>query len=171
MNLRTGIASLVAMVALATSALASTLEKGTPVLLAFDESFSSRHVHAGDQVRLHVVDSVSVGGKVVIRRGTNVTATISEVHKNGRFGKNAQLKLDINPIEWHGTEIPLQPRQKGNMIGGTRGTTAAGAAGAGALVLGPIGLGAGYFVVGKAVNIKVGDQLETQVASDVHIRG
>jgi uncharacterized alkaline shock family protein YloU len=170
MNLKTGIATLVALAALTVSAFAITLEKGTPVTLAFDEAFSSRHVHAGDQVRLHVVDSVSVDGKVVIRRGTNVTATISDVQKNGRFGKNAQLKLDINPIMWHGKEIPLQPRQKGNMIGGTRGTTAAGAAGAGALVLGPIGLGAGYFVVGKAVNVKVGDKLETQVSTDVHFR-
>lgn len=170
MNFKAGIASIAALVALVGSALASTLEKGTPVTLAFDQAFSSKHVKAGDQVRLHVVDNVMVDGKVVIKQGTQVSAVITNVQKNGRFGKNAQLKLDISPVRYHGTEIPLQPRQKGNMIGGTRGTTAAGAAGAGALILGPLGLGAGYFVVGKSVNVKVGDHLETQVSEDVHIR-
>ena len=172
MNFKTGIASIVALMAMATSALAtSTLEKGTPVLLAFDESFSSKNIHKGDTVRLHVVDDVEVRGRVVIPHGKSVVATISEVQKNGRFGKNAQLKLDIDPVRSMGVQIMLQPRQKGNMVGGTRGTKAAGAAAAGAVVLGPIGLGAGYFVVGKSVNVHVGDKLETQVSEDVQIGG
>jgi len=170
MNLRLGILSVAAVAALTSSAFAvSTLEKGTPVMLAFDEGFSSKHIHKGDTVKLHVIDDVEVRGRVVIPRGKEVIATISDVEKNGRFGKNAQLKLDINPVRSMGTTIFLQPRQKGDMVGGTRGTKAAGAAAAGALVLGPIGLGAGYFVVGKSVVVHKGDKLETQVSQDVHI--
>jgi len=159
----------IAALAIGTSAFASTLEKGTQVILAFDQALSSRTAHKGDTVRLHVVNDVSVGTRVVIHKGEHVTAKISEVQKNGRFGKNGQLRLDIMPLDYAGVEIPLQPRQKGNAVGGSRGTKAAGAAGVGALVLGPIGLGAGYFVVGKSVNVHPGDKIETQVSKSVHI--
>lgn len=169
MNFKTILATTAALLALASQSLAITLAKGTPVDLAFDQAFSSKSAKVGDRVRLHVIADVSDGGKVAIKRGTPVTARISDLKKRGRFGKNAQLKLDIDPIIVKGVVVQLQPRQKGNMIGGKRGTTAAGAAGAGAIVLGPIGLGAGYFVVGKAVDVKVGDRLETQVAQDVRI--
>jgi hypothetical protein len=158
------------MIALLSSALAAELKKGTPVTLSFDEGFSSRTAHKGDTVRLHVLDDVTVHNRVVIKRGTRVRVTITEVKKSGRFGKNGQIKMSIAPIRVGGVEIPLQPRQKGNMIGGTRGTKAAGAAAAGAFVLGPIGLGAGYFVVGHSVVVKRGDKFDTQVAEDVHLR-
>jgi hypothetical protein len=170
LNLRNITVSCCALLALAAGALAMTIPKGTAVMLAFDDALNSKTAHVGDRVRLHVIEDVVVGGKTVIRRGAPVTATISEVKGKGRFGKNAQLKLDITPVRYMGTSIPLQPRQKGNMIGGSRGTQAAGVAGAGAVVLGPLGLAAGYFVVGKAVNVKPGTKLETQVAEDVTVR-
>lgn len=169
MNLKTTLACLTLAVLTATS-FALTIKKGTVVTLVFDQALTSKTAHVGDKVKFHVADDVSVGGRVVIRHGTQVWATVSQVNKRGRFGKNAQLKLDISPIHTMGMEVPLQPRQKGNMIGGTRGTKAAGAAGAGALVLGPIGLGAGYFVVGKAVNVQPGQKLETQVSETVSSR-
>jgi hypothetical protein len=169
MNVRTALVVLIAIASMATTAMAQTLKKGTPVTLAFDQALTSKTAKAGDRVKLHVVNAVMLGSKTVIAAGTHVTATISEVQKKGRFGKNAQLKLDIDPVMGRGTSIPLQPRQKGNMIGGTRGNQAAGVAGAGALVLGPLGLGAGYFVVGKAVNVHAGQKLETQVSEDVMI--
>src|SRR4051812_45839498 len=135
MNFRTTLASCVALLALTANAVAMTISKGTAVTLAFDQPLSSKNAHAGDQVRLHVVDDLVVGGKTVIKSGTKVSAVVSEVHGKGRFGKNAQMKLTIDPVMVHGVEVPLQPRQKGNMVGGSRGTQAAGAAGAGALVL------------------------------------
>ncbi|MFI5387057.1 MAG: hypothetical protein ACHQ50_13165, partial [Fimbriimonadales bacterium] len=170
MNLKAKVICFAALCTLAASASAFRLDRGTPVVLIFDQTLDSRHVHSGDQVRLHVAESVWDGDRIVIRRGTDVTATVSDIRKNGRFGKNAELRLAIDPIVRNGIEIPLQPRQKGNMIGGSRGTEAAGAAGAGAILLGPLGLGAGYFVVGKAVHIDAGEKLETQVSRDVYIR-
>lgn len=170
MKVRMTIASVIAFLAMTATSFSQTLYRGTPVQLAFDESFNSRTAREGDTVRLHVVDSVWAHGHVVIPTGTGVEATIVDIHKNGHFGKNAQIRLDIEPIAWRGTTILLQPRNKGNMVGGTRGTEAAGASGAGLVVLGPLGLGAGYFVVGKAVYVHRGDLLETQVAEDVYTR-
>ena len=47
---------------------------------------------------------------------------------------------------------------------------AAGASAGGALVLGPVGLVGGYFIVGKSVNVKVGDHLVSQVSSDTMLK-
>ncbi len=164
------ILALSVLLAMAVSALAVEIPKGTPVMLAFDQRLTSKTAKAGDRVRLHVSDDVIVHGKTVIPQGTRVTAIVNDVKGRGRFGKNAQLKLDIDPIRVGDMRIPVQPRQKGNMVGGSRGTQAAGVAGAGAIVLGPLGLGAGYFVVGKEVNVKPGDHIETQVSEDVETR-
>lgn len=169
MNLRRTILAITALLALTANALAVTLAKGTSVILAFDQGFSSRTAHKGDRIRLHVVNDVSVGRTVVIHQGAAVTLTITEVQKSGRFGKNGQIKMAIDPIRTRGAKIPLQPRQKGNMIGGKMGTEGAGATVGGALILGPIGLGAGYFVVGQSVTVKKGDRFETQVSEDVRI--
>jgi hypothetical protein len=170
MNFKNLIATGFATLALVAAAFGITIPKGTAVPLAFDQALNSKTAHTGDRVRLHVTENVVVNGKTVIKSGTAVNATVTEVHGRGRFGKNAQLKLDIDPVRYKNTMIPLQPRQKGNAIGGSRGTQAAGVAGAGAVVLGPIGLAAGYFVVGKNVNVKPGTKLETQVSADVYVK-
>ncbi len=159
----------VAILGVATSAFGIELKKGTPVSLTFDQGLSSKTAHVGDKVMFHVADDVTVGGTVVIKRGARASATISEMQKKGRFGKNAQIKLTINPIKVGSVDVPLQPRQKGNIVGGKRGAQAAGVSGAGLVVLGPLGAAAGYGIVGHEVDIKAGGKLETQVSADVQI--
>jgi hypothetical protein len=159
-SLATTVASLVAAAALAST----EVPAGTPVSLVFDQELNSRHAHVGDKVKLHVAEDVDVNGKVVLRRGTPVWATIDSVRKNERFGINANMKLDIHSVNG----IPLKERTAGK-DSGSRADHAALAAGGGALVLGPIGLLGGYFIVGKPVKVKVGDHLDTQVASDTWI--
>jgi len=149
--------SLVAAAAMAST----TVPKGTQVTLVFDQAVNSRYAHAGDKVKMHVADELVVNGQSVLHAGTPVWATIQSVKKNNRFGVNGNMKLDINSV--HG--IPLTPRIAGK-DSGSRADHAALASGAGALVLGPIGLLGGYFVVGKPVKIKAGDIMQTQVSED-----
>ncbi len=171
MNFKTGITSICMLAALVGSAMAAmTVPKGTAVSLVFDQAVSSKTAHSGDKIMLHVGQDVMVNGKTIIKAGTKASAVVTEVHGRGRFGKNGQLKVSINPIMVNGAAVTLQPRQKGAMVGGTRGAQTAAVSGAGLIVLGPIGLGAGYFVVGKQVNVKVGDPLETEVSKDVRVR-
>lgn len=151
---------------LAVSAFANTeVPAGTPVSLVFDQEVNSRHAHPGDKIKMHVAQDVFVNGERVLREGTPVWATIDSVRKNERFGINANMKLDIHSV--HG--IPLKPRIAGK-DSGSRADHAALAAGGGALVLGPIGLLAGYFVVGKPVHVHPGDHLETQVSENTWVK-
>lgn len=155
------------LVAVASVIYAATVKvpQGTPVTLKFAQALSSRTAKSGQTVKLNVAKDVVVNGTTVLKAGTPVTATISEVGKSDRFGKNAQIKLTINPVN----KIPLQPRSKGNSFKGSKTDKAAIASGAGALVLGPIGLVGGYFIKGKSVTVKAGDKLETEVSTTVTI--
>ena len=140
--------------ALTTVAIAHAQSKGDEVNLKFVDALSSKTAKAGDTVKFTIVKTV---GKLVA--GTPVTGVIEKVDKRDRFGKNARIRLAINPV----LGVTLAPRDKGKPFYGGNTDKAAIAAGAGALVLGPIGLAGGYFVTGKSVNIKPGDTLRTEV--------
>lgn len=162
--------ALVALAAFAAAFVqAQKLDEGTQVKLAFDQSVSSKTAKAGDRIKLHVAEDVKVDGKVVIPAGTRASAVVSSVKKRGRYGKNAQLQLTLNPIHVRHTNISLEPRQKGKQFKGSRTDKAAIATGAGAVILGPVGLVGGLFVPGKEVKIKKGDPLITEVSRSVDV--
>jgi hypothetical protein len=146
-----------------------TVPKETDVTLIFDESLSSKTAKEGQTVKMHVADDVTVDGKTVLKAGTPVTGTITKVSKRKRFGVNARMRFAINPVKSAmGTMIPLEPREKGKAAGSKTGE-AAGASAGGAILLGPVGLVGGYFVVGKSVTIRPGDKLVSMVSQDTTI--
>lgn len=135
-------------------AAAHAQKKGDEVTLKFAQALTSKTAKAGDKVKFTVVKTV---GK--LKAGTAVSGVIEKVDKRDRFGKNARIRLALNPV----MGVTLAPRDKGKPFYGGQTDKAAIAAGAGALVLGPIGLAGGYFITGKSVNIKAGDTLRTEV--------
>lgn len=146
------IVPLLGLVALATAAHAQN--KGEEVNLRFEQPLSSKTAKAGDKVRFTVVNTV---GK--LKAGTPVTGVIERVDKNDHFGKNARIRLTLNPV----MGVTLAPRDKGKPFYGGQTDKAGIAAGAGALLLGPLGLAGGYFVTGHSVSVKTGDTLRTEV--------
>src|SRR5205823_336713 len=138
--------------------------------LAFDQAFSSKTAKVGDLVKMHVTEDVMTSGKTAIRAGTPVTGVITKVEKRKHFGVNAKMQINLNPVRsTNGAMIPLEPKGKGEMVSGKTGE-AVGASAGGALVLGPVGLVGGYFIVGKQVNVKIGDHLVSQVSSDTMLK-
>ncbi len=145
-----------------------TVKQGTDVKLAFDMSMNSTTAKPGDRVTLHVTDPVIVDGKTVIPEGTIVHGTVKKVEKRKHFGVNANIQLYLNGAKSvTGTIVPLGFKSKSGDL--ARPTGAAGASVGSAILLGPIGLAAGYFVVGKKVNVKPGDKLTADVDRDVSV--
>src|SRR5437899_10782543 len=72
-----------------------TVPRGTDVVLAFDQSVSSKHARVGDPVKFHVANDVMVSGKPVIHAGTPVTGVITKVEKRKHFGINAKMMLSL----------------------------------------------------------------------------
>ncbi len=141
--------------------LAAQLASGTEVNLVFRQALSSRSAKAGDKVMLAVKNDVmDSNGHVILSAGTPVTGVIEKVDKNDHFGKNARIRIALNPVKG----IDLQPRDKGTVVGGTRSDEAGAISGGAALLIGPLGLAGGYFVVGHSVHVHPGDTLRTVVA-------
>ena len=143
------------------------IKEGTDVPLIFAEDISSKTAKEGQMVNLKVAEHVTIDGTVVIPEGTPVTAVIDNVEKRGRFGKNAKIEFSLNPIMVNGQTIQLQDRQKGLMFQGGNTANAAAASVGGAVLLGPLGLLAGWGVVGKPVTIETGHRVETEVDETV----
>jgi hypothetical protein len=148
---------------------AVTVPKGAEIPLVFDQALNSKTAKAGDMVYMHVADNVNVNGQTVVRKGEKVKCVVSSVEKRKHFGVNAKLRLAFNPVlsAW-GQTIDIEPKDKGK-YSGSRTDKAAMAAGGGALILGPVGLAGGYFVVGKQVEIKVGDRIISEVSHDTTV--
>jgi hypothetical protein len=148
------------------------IPKGTKVTVSFDQALNSKTTKVGQRVRLHVADDVLVGGQKVIAKGASVNGVINKVSKRKRFGRNAEMRIVLRPVESvvAGKKVPLEAGGKGEEVSGRKSAQAAGASAGGAAVLGPVGLVGGYFVTGKAVDIKVGDTLVTEVPKDVVLR-
>lgn len=148
--------SLAVVTTLALPALADevTVPKGTDIVLAFDQSLSDGTAKDGDKVTLHVDQDVRVDGKAVIKEGTPAHGTIMAVKKRARFGVNARIQMLIKPIKTvDGKHVVVGYKTKSASNGKTAG---AAASVGGAVLLGPVGLVGGYFIVGKHVNLKPG---------------
>jgi hypothetical protein len=145
--------------------------KGTNVDLAFDQSLSDTTAHDGQIVSLHVDKDVMVDGRTIIRAGTPVTGRITAVKKRARFGVNARIQMLIRPIKTvNNQSVPIGYKTKSTSNGKTAGAAAASVGGA--VVLGPVGLVGGYFIVGKHVNVKPGDKTTVEVDQDtlLHVK-
>ena len=141
------------------------LKKGTDIKLAFDNSMSSKTAKPGDVVQFHVTDPVTVDGKTVIEAGTKVTGRVVKVDKRKHYGVNAKIQLKMDAIKAvDGKMVELGFKTK--TPDASRTGTAAGTTIGGAAVLGPIGLAAGYFVVGKSVDVKPGDKMTVEAEKD-----
>lgn len=142
-----------------------TVPKGTDIVLDFDMAMKDTTAKDGDKVTLHVDQDVQVDGKTVIKEGTKVYGKITAVKKRARFGVNARIQMLLDPIETvDGKRVVVGYKTKSASNGKTAGAAAASAGGA--LVLGPVGLVGGYFIVGKHVDVKPGDKTTVNVDKD-----
>jgi|SwirhisoilCB1_FD_contig_91_1494846_length_695_multi_5_in_0_out_0_1 hypothetical protein len=172
MRFGSGLMALVFGLVLAAPALAADLilKKGTDVQLEFASSLSSKTAKPGDKVSFKVVKPVQVDGTTVIADGTPVTGTVEKVDKRGRYGVNAHIQLKLAPIRTvSGKHAPLGFHTKGQDVSSKTGE-AAGATIGGAVLLGPVGLVGGYFIVGKNVNAKPGDKMTVDIDKDTVVR-
>jgi hypothetical protein len=160
--------SMLAMAAAAVVSFAQTVQKGTDVDLKFMQTLTSKTAVVGQRVQLAVAHDVMADGMTILKAGTPVSGVITKVDHRDHFGKNARLRIAINPVRTHGGTLYLEPRDK-QSITGRRTDKAAGVSAGGAAVLGPVGLLGGYFVVGKQVKVQVGDPLATEVSRTVSL--
>jgi hypothetical protein len=140
---------------------AASVPADTAVPLEFAQEVSTKTAHKGDEVKLRVYQDVVVKGKTLIRKDAPATGVVESVKKPGRFGKRGQLKLRLTSVrDVNGSAVPLEPYKTGDRFS----ASGPGAAGAGLLILGPVGLVGGAFIKGTHVTIEQGTRIQAKVA-------
>jgi len=157
----------------ATPAPAATLvwvPAGTKVGLEFTVPVDSGAIAAGAKVNFRVIADVIGARHVVIRAGTPVTGTVTEVTKPGAFGADSKVvigSLTLRAVD--GRPIRLRDIIVSKATVSNARVGAAGASAAGAIVLGPVGLLAGALVRGSYVKVPAGTVVTDTTAVSVNV--
>jgi len=139
---------------------AQSVPPGTAVLLQFDDEVSTKTAKKGDRIHLRVYTDVVVNGKTLIKQDAPATGTVTNVRKPRSFGRRGELKVRLeNVTDVTGARVPLEPYSTGDRFK----ATGPGAAGAGLVVLGPVGLVGGAFVKGSHITIDKGTRIQAVV--------
>jgi len=143
---------------------------GTHVDVSLTEPITSANANVGDTVTLVVDREVDVGGYIVIPKGSNGQATITQVDHAGGNGHGGKLALTMDWVYSadHGKILLSNvDHSSGN------DTDQKGAASTATILsyvfLGPLGLFAHNFVHGKEVTIPTTKVFSVFVDHDVHV--
>lgn len=137
---------------------AGTVPKGTVISVVTDQPVSSKVARVGQPVSATVAKNVTVGGKVLIPKGSTAKLSVSGVQASGRLSTPAKLYLHLVNVTVKGkaytfatssagrTEKGKGKRDAGFIGGGAAGGAAIGAlagGGKGAAIGAAAGAGAG----------------------------
>src|SRR5215831_20203922 len=79
-----------------------TVSKGTHISVITDQTVSSKTARVGQPVSGSVAKDVTVGGRVLIPRGSAVKLSVSGVQASGRLSTPAKLYLRIRTVTVRG---------------------------------------------------------------------
>jgi hypothetical protein len=152
MNLRVRafIASVVVLVLPGLLRAGGTVPKGTTISVITDQAISSKTARVGQPVTGSVAKNVTVGGRVLIPKGSAVKLTVSGVQASGRLSTPAKLYLHLVSVTVKGKAYTFatnsagrSEKGKGKRDAGFIGGGAAGGAAIGALAGGGKGAAIG----------------------------
>ncbi len=143
------------------------LEDGTPIKLVLSENLSSASAHTGDLVAFETVEDVKVQGVVVIPRGSNAWATITDAQHKRRLGRAGHLDLNIDKVRLADGEKVLLRAIAGGSGGGHQGAMIGAMVATSIITFG----GAALFLLmhGKDMKIPEGTQVTAFIQGDVSL--
>lgn len=92
---------------------AGTVPAGSSVVVTLDQSVSSKDATVGQKVDGSIAESVVVGGKTVIPKGSKVSLSVASVQASGRLSTPAKLWLKIDSITVNGRTYTASSRWSG----------------------------------------------------------
>ncbi len=135
------------------------------------DKLSSSYSKIGQEVEFEVVNDVKQNTKMVIPAGTEGILTIKNIEEAGKMGKDGSIELAFSRlIAIDGTEVPVKIDKKAQEENRSK-QLALGASILGTVLLGPLGLIAGYFVEGKEEELPAGTELYVQTEKDIQLYG
>ncbi|MGI8786073.1 MAG: hypothetical protein ACR2L2_20760 [Acidobacteriota bacterium] len=81
------------------------LDVGTRMVVEMDDTLSWESAKAGDKFKSHLVEPVSVGGKVVAQRGAEVTGAVTAVRKQSRLRGGGDVEVQFESMKLASGEV------------------------------------------------------------------
>jgi len=118
-----------------------------------------------------VVNDIKHKGNLIIPAGTEGVLQVEKITEAGKMGQDGEIKIDFSPLTaLDGSEIAVEIDKKSQEENRSK-QLALGASVLGTIILGPVGLIAGYFVEGKDEELPAGTELYIQTEKDVQVYG
>ena len=143
------------------------LHDGTPVRLRLNRNLSSADAKVGESVDFEVLDDVSVGGLLVIARGTTALATVTQAQPKRTMGRTGRLDVNIDSVRLVNDEKIALRAVKETQGGGHTGAMTGGIV-ATAIVFFPAAPLL-LFMHGKDITIPKGTEITAYVNGDVNL--
>jgi len=130
-----------------------TIPAGTRISVRTIDSIDSSKNHVGDRFQASLEEPLSVDGKVIVAKGTDVYGRLAESKASGTFTGKSQLRLELTGIVVNGQTVPIVSGEY-DLSGKSRGASTAKRTAGGAAVgsiIGAIAGGGKGAAVGAAV--------------------
>ncbi|WP_232298751.1 PEGA domain-containing protein [Granulicella tundricola] len=145
----------------------NTLMDGTAVKLRLAETITSANAKVGQSVSFEVVDEVDVMGVMVVPKGAQALATVTEAQSKRSMGRGGKLDVNIDSMRLADGEKAALRATEGGKGGGHTGAMTAGIVGT-AIVFFPAAPLL-LFIHGKDISIPKGTEVTAFVAGDMHL--
>lgn len=147
----------------------ATIPKGTEIRIELLTEINSERSKVDDPVRYRIAENVRIDNQIVLAAGAEGVGRVTHVESAGRLGRDGRVQVDFGSVNaMDSSQVRLQAIQDASGRQ-TNVELAAGASIAGAAVLGPLGLAAGLFVIGKDNVVPVGSKFLVEVAQDAKV--
>ena len=133
------------------------LARGTAVPLVFASDVSSKTADVGDKISLTLAEDLKIGPMVVVKKGTPVVATVTEVDNTGMGGAPGDVFVQVDSLQAGGVLIKMHgtaAKEGQDKVGKAMG-----------LMFVPV-VPVGIFVHGKDAEIKQGASFTAFVDAD-----
>ena len=144
-----------------------TIPAGTRVSVRMIDAVDSTQNHPGDRFQASLQEPLTVGGNVVVSKGSDVYGRLAESKESGKFSGRSQLQLELTGIVVNGQTIPIVTGEY-ELTGKSRGASTAKRTVGGAAVGSIIGAIAGG---GKGAAVGAGVGGAAGAGSEVITRG
>jgi hypothetical protein len=143
----------------------NTLVDGTPVKLRIGRNISSADAKIGEHVDFEVLEDIQVMGMVVIAKGANASATVTEVQPKRRMGREGKLDLTLDYVRLVDNEKAALTATAGGKGGSHTGAMVGAMAATAIFTLG----GSALFLLmhGKDITIPKGAETTAYVNGDM----
>lgn len=135
-----------------------TVPQGTTIQVVIDQAISSKDAKTGQRVTGTVSKSVTVGGKVLIPKGSRAKLSVSSVQASGRLSTPAKLYLKLRTVTVKDKTYTFATSSAGQTEGSKakRDTAFIGGGAAGGAIIGALAGGGKGAAIGAAAGAGAG---------------